>query len=1749
MACPNINLDSWKNLVAARGENVAYYLWDKHDGVVPKDEYTPNIRPGVQELFNSNPELSSIGTAEQYSQYLNTIFPESSVKDVVYHSSPNKIEKFKDSLFGTYFSYSPIKGTYGENIYSVLLNVKSPLVKPSPEDSSDVKEAYNKDYRNYNNPDSFSPEGLGQYKYDASIETSTVTKEGAQIKVRNPEQIHILGNKQDVEGFKKFVGNNGKVMLQTEELSMSKASNETLNKVKEVIKKMGVSIETLTEYAKAHPEMDLTSVNGVADLVRGIIAFASGKEEALTEEMVHIATAILEQTNPKLVTEMLSKIDRFKIYKQTLEAYKGDKNYQLSNGKPDIRKIKKEAVDKLIAEVIINQNDGSTEFPELMQEENQSMVRKWWNAIVDLIRGMYNSSNINVFETVAGKIMGEEAIGTVAQIKDGEVFFQIAKNDAVDKYVDKLLEKSSKLKLNPTTATDKRHYTFDGKRVKQSVTEKVKSGSNMPERTGLDKQMDDDKQAWGLEGHAYIENYIKENLIDDKGYALANPTDREVKSKLNPEMKKALRDFATELVRSYDDKPGTRFLVEVRVVNEKASGMLASTVDFKVVSPDAKTGIKIDTYDWKFTSIDKNRTEDIPWYKRGEWKEQMGEYTKMDYDNGAKPNQIGKARMIPFIMNYEYAIPGEPKSGLVPKSIEVGKLDSLKETKLYLLPVVTNAETTGSTKVDELIRSLEQQYDKLFQKGVPAEKYDTKVYQLQQISKAIRLLQMKLNFEPLAILGESFLKDASQAFKGFENLNYSNLTKDQVKAKLQELNSFKNSAEKFESLDEVFVATFGKEGLNEENKKILTSLEKVAAQTGRMMLKIKELQGEYAMQLAVKEEIVTEQTKKDVITAEREVDVMSKTFLEASKLSSTIINLATKLIINAASLVNIKISRSARDYGPLLLALEKEANAQGKTAFDLIGVEGSKTLELIKKIDPKFYEKLNEAKKKKDKQFLLDNMDVAKYDELAKEAIKTGTEELNKMTFSLDDEEDIAQRNYKIRQLNNSLDIHSNTFNGYESFRFARIFKQVMKEEKHYSKEFKEMSRSKAALDVWTYMVGLNERAREMGYLTKQGNSFFPLMEASLAQKISQGDNTFSEIRDFFKDSYTIRIDEEQKFSKIDPETHQIKKQIPRLFTRTNKEVTQLSKDLNKVLALWTRSLLEYESNREIEDTLLTLHSVEKAKGRLLVDENSSVVMEGGAPKVDLDSNKNADILQTIIDDKIYGLKENSTSLGNVALNMGVSKLSNKTDEEKENTKISIKKGLETGNMLTRSLAVGLKALVAIPNWFGNQFQSFINAGTFYRFREFEKNNLRSTTGVGLSVIDRGLIDLLVPLNEDISKEKMRELAKEQGYIKWLGTWTFNDVMMISNSWPEKKLQIANALSFNDNAMVVNGKIVNIRQYVKKQDRDRYGLGFEERKALERTFEDRVAALKESSSLSKIAKIENDSVVIPGVSDEELAKYRTKVVEFARELNGQMSDANKADYRRDTMFRSFMMFKNWMPKLISAHTLDIKKNMQLDEWQYGRSRAFMKTWAHLGLRNIGKMRAIITGTEEGLAILDEMLEAKKAEHFRKTGKELQITKEEFYDLMRRELSNQMKELGLLFGLMTVVLAARAAVPPEDADELTKNKYKWWMKATNKVSDEIAFYYNPLSFEGMTSGSVIPSITLLSKAEKTIAHLSKEVYGYETDNEEMMDKAHPTKNFLDLIPIISQFNREILPIIDPELAKELGIRINAEARQR
>jgi hypothetical protein len=322
----------------------------------------------------------------------------------------------------------------------------------------------------------------------------------------------------------------------------------------------------------------------------------------------------------------------------------------------------------------------------------------------------------------------------------------------------------------------------------------------------------------------------------------------------------------------------------------------------------------------------------------------------------------------------------------------------------------------------------------------------------------------------------------------------------------------------------------------------------------------------------------------------------------------------------------------------------------------------------------------------------------------------------------------------------------------------------------------------------------------------------------------------------------------------------------------------------------------------------------------------------------------------------------------------------------------------------------------------------------------------------------------------------------------------------------------------------------------------------QERRVYEKTFEKRVKELKESpSSLVNVTKIENDEIVIPGVSNMELAKFRTQVVEFGRNLNGQMSQENKAGYRRDVLLKSFAMFRNWIIRQVSVRGHDIMYNKQINDWEYGRTRAFMKAWVQACNYNIFKMQEIMHGTDKGLAILDEMLTKKKEEYYKKNGVELEITNEEFYDMMRQALSNEMKELGTLLSLMTVLISARLAAPPDDEDALTKNRYKMSLKLVNKIVDEVRFYYSPLSFVSMTRGSFLPALGTLSKVQKGVSALVTETVGYITDDEELIKKSHPSKYFIDVLPGASQLQRDWLPVAFPEWAKEQGIVVNPQPR--
>lgn len=157
-----------------------------------------------------------------YSQYLDTIFPDSKVKDIVYHGANEPIEgenftkREGATGGGIWFSGSkkyaqiqmdraqPSESLIGRKLrgaptmYRVVLNIKNPknfynatgsLLVQTPREFEKQYDRKTNDAALFHHPNSKKP---------ASSDSAD------QIVVFEPEQIHILGSKKDIEGFKKF---------------------------------------------------------------------------------------------------------------------------------------------------------------------------------------------------------------------------------------------------------------------------------------------------------------------------------------------------------------------------------------------------------------------------------------------------------------------------------------------------------------------------------------------------------------------------------------------------------------------------------------------------------------------------------------------------------------------------------------------------------------------------------------------------------------------------------------------------------------------------------------------------------------------------------------------------------------------------------------------------------------------------------------------------------------------------------------------------------------------------------------------------------------------------------------------------------------------------------------------------------------------------------------------------------------------------------------------------------------------------------------------------------------------------------------------------------------------------------------------------------------------------------------------------------------------------------------------------------
>ena len=220
-------------------------------------ELNERKRKDIEDLFDKNLALKEIGTEKQYSEYLDSIFPDSKVKDIVYHGtkaySPSGLEKPKFETFDKSFigkgsglrSDDMVKGFYFGS-YSIADKAGTRVIPAI----LDIQEVNNTTVRR---------------------DTVDFDTKGDVFVVKEPEQIYILGSKQDVRGFKDFVSKGNKKTQQASkvetkegQIELGGIENESGQQISEILSEL---LTAYVDIAKDDYILDINAVQSTANTI------------------------------------------------------------------------------------------------------------------------------------------------------------------------------------------------------------------------------------------------------------------------------------------------------------------------------------------------------------------------------------------------------------------------------------------------------------------------------------------------------------------------------------------------------------------------------------------------------------------------------------------------------------------------------------------------------------------------------------------------------------------------------------------------------------------------------------------------------------------------------------------------------------------------------------------------------------------------------------------------------------------------------------------------------------------------------------------------------------------------------------------------------------------------------------------------------------------------------------------------------------------------------------------------------------------------------------------------------------------------------------------------------------------------------------------------------------------------------------------------------------------------------------------
>lgn len=1263
-------------------------------------------------------------------------------------------------------------------------------------------------------------------------------------------------------------------------------------------------------------------------------------------------------------------------------------------------------------------------------------------------------------------------------------------------------------------------------------------------RFGKRKETEKDNvdKTTGRRLHGYIEDVINRSVDKTTGLR-KDKTDPEKGTILPGEehIYAQLEDYITKMLDRFPQ--GYRFIAEQSVYQKgKRPGKddMAGTLDFLAIAEHGGVHNK----DWKF--MNEKAWDDISAVTQQAHRTQLSIYGKI-LRNNYGVDTILESNTVPIKLLY-----GKDAEQFTLKNIIISDPDYSKINDKTLLPVVSNqvdivdAEGKKDEKMTALFRKMNDVAEKIYNKTVASKEEQKKIdKQYQNIVYAIRSAVLKKEYSALTTVAFDMVRSHIKNLEAIDKF---------VKTQGKEgADGIKDAQDVGKLLDQVIDASASLQvfgdikqvmhnyikdmdlGERESFEKSLTRISdniKYASNllfdplTGKGILEAAGLKIGDAVGIY------------NILSMDKSLDMLQRNFLTYANAPIKTTNAFYKYGSRAEHLIAIESAEEAKVQKGLADNLTKWMGGTWnkekilKTLFK----EGKIRKGLVNKNSKEFYEGLESAKASNDYEWLKKHINVKEYVENYEKDLEEYIKQVNDTVFDANSfEEDITKRAGTIDQekRERQIEMYKDTYDLTRGISERNNKLIAFANENAWSKEYKELTRpeNKAAFEFYDYVTKINKRAHESGYLGDYYYHHFPQIRGRVMNNFfEQG---MKQMGRKVLSNFVVE-DGEKRFR--DPLTGELIRTIRGRYSHDLGDDAQVSDDIMKALSLYTTDIISFERRKEIEGLSKSLLAIEQNK-KVRVYERGKLVKSSTGELIGAKNTKNMEYMDRSVNYLLYGEKYVGEEQG---FKLGL------VDDD---LFFSYQKSMDTGVRLFTLKSLGLNVAPALSNLFGGGANQLINSGNHFTKPELAlayQNVLggKYYTQEGKKFV--ALIDKFMPFTEAVAEHLGRNASKEK-VLNWLS----GDGLMVLLRKGENIIQMANADVYFRNTMIENGKLVNIREYVKdKYDYGNiYNLPVAEQKRIKEAISKEVDELQRTRNLYNDSNIKFDKDTFNvdlGIDmlDESTLNLRQRIQQLTADCIGSRPPGEVAHINMFLFGGALMNFRGWIPKLAEKRFGDFKYHAGTGVYEAGRARMLadvLMDHTQSKLKNVVDLISFSNFGGSETTIVDvakrqyqrRLAEAREIEGTEDTMFSKTVTEAQFVDNYLQSVKAQVRELQAVVALNAAFYSAMAWAKSMKKDEdnyAERGMARYAVRMLDKFSDELGFFYSYASFSSIVGGGgnahPIPIVTILSDLGKfTIDLKDKSKYLISGDEAEA-EKVHLLKYPISFTPGLNQFSQMV-----------------------